>query len=115
MAYSYSNMASSCCHERAPAQAPQDVALAAKSFLALADAAATLICLEGELWLTRDGDIEDYLLVAGQRFAVRPGDKVAVLALRNSSIRLHPAPVSGSSMGRSWLAGLLARCRPLPF
>lgn len=62
--------------------------LAAHSFLALPDAALTLVCLAGELWLTRDGDIEDHILGVGQGFTIRRGDQAAVQALRPSRIRL---------------------------
>lgn len=64
------------------------VVLAAKETVALPDVSATLICLEGELWLTRDGDVEDYVVHAGQHFPIQVGDKVAVQALRASRIGL---------------------------
>jgi hypothetical protein len=52
------------------------------------DGDACLVCLEGELWVTREGDIEDYILGPGQRLAVRRGDRAAVQALRPSRVRL---------------------------
>ena len=63
-------------------------ALAKDQLLALPDADATLFCLAGELWLTRDGDIEDYFLKSGQSFAIRRGDRAVVQALLTSRIRL---------------------------
>ena len=65
-----------------------DQALAKDQLLALPDGDATLLCLAGELWLTRDGDIEDYFLKSGQSFAVRRGDRAVVQALLSSRIRL---------------------------
>ncbi len=62
--------------------------LARSQLLALPDANAKLVCLEGELWLTRDGDIEDYILGPGQSFTVRHGDRAAVQALKPSRLRL---------------------------
>lgn len=65
-----------------------DTVLAARRMLALPDENLRLICLSGELWLTRDGDSEDYILGPGQSFSVRPGDQAAVQALQASRIRL---------------------------
>lgn len=66
-------------------------ALAKNRMLALPDANLTLVCLAGELWLTRDGDSEDYILGPGQTFTVRRGDGTAAQALRPSRVRLTPA------------------------
>ncbi|GEM_PF-2325593 len=63
-------------------------ALAKNQMLALPDESLTLVCLSGELWLTRDGDQEDYILGPGRSFVVRRGDKAAVQALRPSRVRL---------------------------
>jgi hypothetical protein len=65
--------------------------LAAHQIFALPDEDLTLICLAGELWLTRDGDIEDYILGPGHSFVVRRGDQVAVQALKPSRVRLITA------------------------
>lgn len=65
--------------------------LARGQLLALPAIKATLLCLEGELWLTRDGDIEDYILGAGASRQVQPGDKAVVLALKPSRLRLISA------------------------
>ncbi|NJD33737.1 MAG: DUF2917 domain-containing protein [Betaproteobacteria bacterium] len=63
-------------------------ALAKNQLLALPDTSAMLVCLEGELWLTREGDSEDYILGPGRSFAVRSGDRVVVQALQPSRLRL---------------------------
>ncbi len=62
--------------------------LAKDQMLALPAVDTRLVCLEGELWLTRDGDIEDYILGPGQGFDARRGDKLTVQALRPSRVRL---------------------------
>ena len=62
--------------------------LAKNQMLALPDKNLTLVCLDGELWLTRDGDREDHILGPGRSFAVRRGDGAAVQALRPSRVRL---------------------------
>ena len=63
-------------------------ALAKRQLLALPDANATLVCLEGELWLTREADSEDHILGPGRSFAIRRGDRAAVQALKPSRLRL---------------------------
>ncbi len=62
--------------------------LAKDQMFALPAADTRLVCLEGELWLTRDGDFEDYILGPGQGFDAKRGDKLTVQALRPSRIRL---------------------------
>lgn len=51
----------------------------------------TLLCQDGELWLTRYGDFEDYFLGRGESCSVRRGDGVAVQALKPSRVRLVAA------------------------
>lgn len=65
--------------------------LAAREMFALPDQNLTLVCLAGELWLTRDGDIEDYILGPGQCMAIQQGDQAAVQALQPSRIRVLAA------------------------
>jgi hypothetical protein len=48
----------------------------------------TLTCLEGWIWLTREGDVRDYMLAAGRSVRLdRPG-RVVVQALRPSRFSL---------------------------
>jgi len=70
------------------AAAERDRSLAARQLLALPDEDLVLTCLAGELWLTRDGDIEDYILGPGQSLTVRRGDQAAAQALKPSRVRL---------------------------
>jgi len=65
-----------------------EAVLPVKHFLSVPDASLTIVCLSGELWLTRHRDAEDHILGAGRSFSVRPGDRVAVQALRTSRIRV---------------------------
>ncbi len=51
----------------------------------------TVVCLDGELWLTRDGDAEDYILGAGCSLHVKHDDQAVVVALKPSRLRLIPA------------------------
>jgi len=66
-------------------------ALAKDQMLVLDNRRLTLECLEGQLWLTRDGDAEDYILGPGQNFEVLPDDQAVIQAQRPSRIRLLPA------------------------
>lgn len=65
--------------------------LAKDQMLVLDNRRLTLECLEGQLWLTRDGDAEDYILGPGQNFEVLPDDQAVIQAQRPSRIRLLPA------------------------
>lgn len=65
--------------------------LAKGEMLVLPAIDATLVCLEGELWLTRDGDIEDYILGAGSSLHLGHGDQAMVQALQASRLRLISA------------------------
>ena len=62
--------------------------LAKDQMFALPASDTRLVCVDGELWLTRNGDIEDYILRPGQGFVARRGDRVTVQALQPSRIRL---------------------------
>ena len=62
--------------------------LAKNQLLVMPDANARVTCLAGQLWLTREGDIEDYILGPGQSFSSRRGDKITVQALQPSRLRL---------------------------
>lgn len=66
--------------------------LAIKQMMRLPTADLSVLCLEGELWLTRNGDQEDYILRPGESLAVRRNDQAAVQALRPSRLRLSPRP-----------------------
>jgi len=74
----------------APAQqaAASDHDLARHEMLMLPAASRQLTVLAGEVWLTRDGDREDYILSAGDQFAVGAGDQAMLQALQPSRVRL---------------------------
>jgi len=62
-----------------------------KQLLALPEQDCDLLCVSGELWVTRDGDIEDHILGPGQSFRVRRADQAAVQALKPSRVRVFAA------------------------
>ena len=65
--------------------------LAKDQLLVMPDANARVTCLAGQLWLTREGDFEDYILGPGQSFIARRGDKITVQAMRPSRLSLDSA------------------------
>jgi hypothetical protein len=48
----------------------------------VAPQASWLLAREGELWVTRRGDLEDHVLARGERLALARGDDVLIEALR---------------------------------
>jgi len=58
--------------------------------LELPDADLALECASGILWVTRDGDLTDYILEAGQGLTLARGDRGAVQALRAGCLRIAP-------------------------
>lgn len=75
-------------HANAPV--PPEHSLMRNQMFSLPAQDLTLLCLSGELWVTRDGDIEDYILGPGQSMSVGHADQAAAQALRPSQLRLIP-------------------------
>ncbi|MCF8199901.1 MAG: DUF2917 domain-containing protein [Sulfuritalea sp.] len=71
-------------HESAPAT---EHALRKDQILSLPESRLMLECLSGSLWLTREGDIDDYFLGAGERVEIWPEEGVVVQALNPSQVR----------------------------
>ncbi len=72
--------------------------------------------VSGSLWITQDGDIEDYVLGPWQRFHVRRRGPTVVHALKESSIRVayREAPAAAGPRSAAPLrAGLIAAARAL--
>jgi len=58
----------------------------------------------GQIWLTRYGDIKDYVLAAGDAMELESGDQVVLHGLSEASLQIHePARAPGL-----W-SGLVAR------
>ncbi|HJV62064.1 MAG TPA: DUF2917 domain-containing protein [Albitalea sp.] len=62
------------------ADRPSRLPLAWGRPLRLAGAAGEFTVLSGRVWLTRQGDLDDHVLGAGERFALRAGDVAVVEA-----------------------------------
>ena len=66
----------------------KDYELAQRQVIELTADATRLICLEGKLWLTSEGDSEDYLLAAGSHIDLSNTDSPVVQAMTNSRLRI---------------------------
>lgn len=53
-----------------------------------ASEASTLACVKGRIWVTREGDPEDYLLEAGENMVLKGHGRVVVQSLLDSSLVL---------------------------
>ena len=49
-----------------------------------------LAALHGNLWVTQQGDLEDFVLRPGERFTVTRRGKVVVQAMRDARLRYTP-------------------------
>lgn len=47
-----------------------------------------LSCTAGVVWLTREGDPQDYVLEPGDHHAAQPGDRVALLGMPTGAVRV---------------------------
>ena len=66
-----------------------------------------IACLEGDLWITEEGDSRDYMIRPGERFVVdRPG-RIVVASLQEAELALE-------GRGRSLLGLALWRARLVP-
>jgi hypothetical protein len=56
----------------------------------------TLLCLQGSIWVTQEGDLRDYVLEEGDAFLISLPGLVLVRALKPARVgyceRLHAAP-----------------------
>ena len=75
-------------------------------------------CQRGLLWLTRDGDLRDILLAAGQRWCVKGGGQLVISALEDAAFSITTEEgaavraVSGAQAGS--IADRQARWKQLP-
>ena len=52
---------------------------------------ARIVSVRGVLWVTREGDVRDYVLEPGQAVAVAPRRKAVVSALTAADVRVESA------------------------
>lgn len=77
-------------------------------FLRLVDAAGTnIVCLDGCLWITRDGCLKDIELAAGQSYRVDDATRVIVTAFGPSLARVFQPARPRHSVAPHWPAWAL--------
>jgi hypothetical protein len=50
-----------------------------------------ILCQKGRLWVTQEGDLEDYILLAGDSFQVTQRGKVLIESLCEARLKITPA------------------------
>lgn len=50
-----------------------------------------IVCTRGEIWITQERDLEDYVLRAGDMFLVTQRGKVLIGALCDASVEITPS------------------------
>ncbi|MBC7603326.1 MAG: DUF2917 domain-containing protein [Ramlibacter sp.] len=56
-----------------------------------------LVCREGSVWITLDGDLKDYVLEAGETFTTQEHRRAVVYALETSRLRIERTRYSKKS------------------
>jgi hypothetical protein len=59
-----------------------------------------IVCLEGRIWITQVGDVQDHEITAGEMFLVSQPGKVIAQALVNSRMTITPCLATTSFRGR---------------
>lgn len=59
-----------------------------------------IICREGVVWITQDGDVHDHVIAAGEMFLISQPGKVIAQALVDTLIEITPCLASPSFWGR---------------
>jgi quercetin dioxygenase-like cupin family protein len=58
-------------------------------------AGATVVCVEGEIWITQEHDGRDLLLSAGESLRLSRNGRTVIQALRGSRVAVKAPPASG--------------------
>jgi hypothetical protein len=59
-----------------------------------------IMCQEGVIWITQNGDVQDHVITAGEMFLVSQPGKVIAQALVNSRMTITPCLAATSFRGR---------------
>jgi hypothetical protein len=59
-----------------------------------------IMCQEGVIWITQNGDVQDHVITAGEMFLVSQPGKVIAQALVNARIEVTPCLATASFRGR---------------
>ncbi len=49
-----------------------------------------ILCLQGAIWITQDGDLRDHVIEAGEMFLISQPGKVIVQALADARLQITP-------------------------
>jgi hypothetical protein len=50
-----------------------------------------IVCVSGEIWITQERDVRDYVLTAGEMFIVNQRGSVLIEALRDATVEITPS------------------------
>jgi hypothetical protein len=76
--------------------------------LRVAHAGGEFAVLEGRVWLTRRGDLDDHVLAAGERFVLEPADDVVIEPWsRHAPARVAWRPAARTPRFLRWLRAAL--------
>ena len=59
-----------------------------------------IMCREGVIWITQNGDVQDHVITAGEMFLVSQPGKVIVQALIDARMEVTPCLATASFRGR---------------
>lgn len=89
--------------------APQTLPLVRRQIHTIRDAAGLCItCRSGALWITVDGDLNDYVVEAGETFATQHHARALVYALGDSRVDLVACQSRNDTIAR------FSRFQPMP-
>ena len=59
-----------------------------------------IMCREGVVWITQNGDVQDHVIAAGEMFLISQSGKVIAQALENARIEVTPCLATEAFRGR---------------
>jgi len=59
-----------------------------------------VVCVRGEIWVTQEQDLEDYVLAAGEMLVVNQRGKVVIGAREDASVEITPSLRKAPYRGR---------------
>lgn len=60
----------------------------------------TIACSQGRLWITQQGDANDYIIDEGEAFVITRRGKLIIRALKDSSFGISPSINQTAKVGR---------------
>jgi hypothetical protein len=96
---------------------PSHLQLERKALYSIADASGVAVtCAEGAVWLTLDGDEQDYVLEAGESFETPEHRRALVYAFEPSRISLASSePMPCTRYRRNTTMEMFSRFQAMPF